>query len=145
MRSPDAQDPGALTEREVNEDREQAAPRNLLFDAGEQLDQQTLGLKYIKEIGDNHELMLRNYYVFRDFENKLPFAVNSNGQGGSVKLDRLFWGGGGSYTYSGNLVGKQNKLVLGIGIRLNASFGCYFEPAPKRNFYGGFSIRYSFE
>ena len=30
-------------------------------------------------------------------------------------------------------------------IRLNANFGRYFEPAPKRNYYGGINIRYNFE
>ena len=30
-------------------------------------------------------------------------------------------------------------------IRLNAGFGRYFEPAPKRNFYGGIGIRYNFD
>ncbi len=42
--SPKAEDPGALKRSEVNEDRKQAAPRNRLYDAGEELDQQTLGL-----------------------------------------------------------------------------------------------------
>lgn len=28
-------------------------------------------------------------------------------------------------------------------IRLNASFGRHFEPAPKRNYYGGIGIRYN--
>jgi len=30
-------------------------------------------------------------------------------------------------------------------IRLNASFGRYFEPAPKRKYYGGFGLRYNFD
>lgn len=114
--SPRADDPGGLTETEVREDRKQAAPRNLLFDTGEELDQQTLGLAYNREIGMQHRFMLRNYYVQRNFRNKLPFDINSNGQGGSVKLDRFFSGGGGNYTYSGNLLNKGNQLVLGFDI-----------------------------
>ena len=114
--SPRAEDPGALTENEVKEDRKQAAPRNLLFDAGEELDQQTIGLAYNKDFGANHKLMLRNYYVMRDFRNRLPFDINSNGQGGSVRLDRFFTGGGGNYTYSGDLLAKGNRLVLGFDI-----------------------------
>ena len=114
--SPKAEDPGALTKNEVKEDRKQAAPRNLLFDAGEELDQQTLGLAYNKEFGTKHQLMLRNYYVARDFRNRLPFDINSNGQGGSVRLDRFFTGGGGNYTYSGDLLAKGNRLVLGFDI-----------------------------
>ena len=114
--SPRADDPGALTKSEVRENRKQAAPRNLLFDAGEELDQQTLGLTYKKEFNSEHQFMLRNYYVMRDFKNKLPFAVNSNGQGGSVKLDRFFTGGGGNYTWSRDLLGRNNRLVLGFDI-----------------------------
>ena len=114
--SPRAEDPGALTKSEVRSDRKQAAPRNRLFDAGEELDQQTVGLAYKRTIGEKHELMLRNYYVMRDFRNRLPFDINSNGQGGSVKLDRFFTGGGGNYTFSGDLFGKGNRLVLGFDI-----------------------------
>ena len=114
--SPEADDPGALTKSEVMNDRKQAAPRNLLFDAGEEVEQQTIGLAYNKEFGANHALMLRNYYTNRDFKNKLPFDINSNGQGGSVELDRFFAGGGGNYTYSGNMFGKANRLVLGFDI-----------------------------
>jgi iron complex outermembrane receptor protein len=114
--SPRADDPGALTKSEVRKDRKQAAPRNLLFDAGEELDQQTLGLTYNKEFNTEHQFMLRNYYVMRDFKNKLPFAVNSNGQGGSVKLDRFFAGVGGNYTWSGDLFDRDNRLVLGFDI-----------------------------
>jgi iron complex outermembrane receptor protein len=114
--SPKAEDPGALKESEVEEDRKQAAPRNLLFDAGEELDQQTIGLTYNKAFGAKHQLMLRNYYVMRDFKNKLPFDINSNGQGGSVKLDRFFTGAGGNYHYSGELLDKGNRLVLGFDI-----------------------------
>ena len=116
VNSPRADDPGALTKAEVREDRKQAAPRNVLFDAGEELDQQTLGLAYNKEFNAKHRLMLRNYYVARDFRNRLPFDVNSNGQGGSVELDRFFVGGGGSYTYAGDMFHKANRIVLGLDI-----------------------------
>jgi iron complex outermembrane receptor protein len=114
--SPKAEDPGGLTGKEVRQDRKQAAPRNLAFDAGEELDQQTLGMLYQRQIGANQQLMLRNYYVLRDFENRLPFDINSNGQGGSVDLDRFFTGGGGNYTYSGNLLDRTNRLVMGFDI-----------------------------
>ena len=114
--SPEAEDPGGLTEEEVQQDRKQAAPRNLAFDAGEELDQQTLGLAYQRQISANQQLMLRNYYVMRDFNNRLPFDINTNGQGGSVDLDRFFSGGGGNYTYTGNLFERDNRFVLGFDI-----------------------------
>ncbi len=112
--SPHADDPGGLNAREVSEDRRQAAPRNLLYDAGEELDQQSLGLSFTRGVGENQELMLRGYYVNRDFSNRLPFDVNSNGQGGSVDLGRHFAGAGGSYGWTSTLGGRDNHLVIGL-------------------------------
>jgi iron complex outermembrane receptor protein len=112
--SPTADDPGGLNAREVAEDRRQAAPRNLFYNAGESLDQQTLGLVFRKQIGDNQELMLRNYYVWRDFNNRLPFDINSNGQGGSVDLGRRFYGLGGSYGWTSTIGGRDNHFMVGL-------------------------------
>ena len=115
---PEAQDPGGLNAGEVAEDRRQAAPRNLLYNAGEALDQQTLGLTWHKDVNENQVLMLRTYHVSRDFNNRLPFDVNSNGQGGSVDLDRKFTGLGGNYRWTsvlgGDQDGRTNQLVLGF-------------------------------
>lgn len=112
--SPTADDPGGLNAREVEEDRRQAAPRNLLYNAGEALDQQSLGLAFRKKFGSNRELMLRNYYVQRDFNNRLPFDVNSNGQGGSVDLDRKVAGLGGNFAWTSRLRSHSNQLVIGF-------------------------------
>ncbi len=115
---PEAQDPGGLNAAEVADDRRQAAPRNLLYKAGESLDQQTLGLTWHKSINEKQELMLRTYHVERDFNNRLPFDVNSNGQGGSVDLDRKLSGLGGNYRWVTDLGdgpdGRTNQLVLGF-------------------------------
>ena len=112
--SPTADDPGGLNAREVAEDRRQAAPRNLLYNAGEALDQQSLGLAFRKSFNGNRELMLRNYYVQRDFNNRLPFDVNSNGQGGAVDLGRKFAGLGGNYSWDTALGSRSNHLVIGF-------------------------------
>jgi len=114
--SPEAQDPGALNARELKADRQQAAPRNIQFDAGEELDQQKFGMIYTKDVGEDHAFKLRNYYVWRDFNNKLPFDVNSNGQGGAVDLNRFFLGGGADYAYSGDVFSRENQLVVGFDI-----------------------------
>ena len=112
--SPRANDPGGLNAREVAEDRRQAAPRNLLYNAGESLDQQSLGLAFRTQVRDGQELMIRNYYVHRDFSNRLPFDINSNGQGGSVDLGRRFAGIGGNYGWTGTVAGRRNQLILGL-------------------------------
>ena len=112
--SPRADDPGGLNAREVAEDRRQAAPRNLLFNAGESLDQQSLGLALRREIGANQALMLRNYYVHRQFNALLPFDINSNGQGGSIDLSRRFYGLGGNYSWTADLGSYSNRIVVGL-------------------------------
>lgn len=112
--SPYADDPGGLTAAEAAADRRQAAPRNLQFDAGEALEQQTFGLAYRKAFGGGRELLLRNYYQRRDFVNRLPFDINSNGQGGSVDLQRRFAGLGAQYGWTADWSGLPSRLVVGF-------------------------------
>jgi iron complex outermembrane receptor protein len=112
--SPLADDPGGLNAREAEADPRQAAPRNLQYDAGESLDQQTIGAAFSKEFDRGGELLLRSYYVQRDFLNRLPFDVNSNGQGGSVRLDRKFAGFGAQYGWSADWAGHAASLVIGL-------------------------------
>jgi len=112
--SPTADDPGGLNAREVAEDRRQAAPRNLLYNAGEALDQQSVGLAFRQQIGASQELKVRNYYVHRQFNNLLPFDINSNGQGGAVDLSRRFSGLGGSYSWDSDIGSRGNRLIMGV-------------------------------
>ena len=112
--SPTADDPGGLTAREVASDPRQAAPRNLLFDAGEALEQQTLGVAFRKDFAEGRELLLRSYYQQRDFTNSLPFDVNSNGQGGAVDLQRRFGGFGAQYGWTFDWGSVGHRLVAGV-------------------------------
>ena len=75
----------------------------MLFDAGEALDQQRVGLVYEAD-RESGRLMVRNYYVWRDFSNKLPFTG-----GGSVDLGRFFYGVGAQYTF-GDMM-PEDKVV----------------------------------
>ncbi len=109
--SPVAQDPGALTRDEMNVDPTQASQRNVIFDAGEQVEQEKLSFVYNKMFDNHRKLTVRNYYVWRDFENRLPFAG-----GGAVRLDRFFLGGGVLYTHDGDIMGLNNRLVAGIDL-----------------------------
>lgn len=97
--SPTADDPGALNASEVEQNRRQAAPRNILFDAGESVEQRSLGAALNKEFGDSG-LTVSGYLVNRDFSNRLPFDINSNGQGGSVDLGRNFHGLSARWTWA---------------------------------------------
>lgn len=106
---PRAQDPGGISAAQVELDRRSARPANLVYDAGEALDQQRLGIVYDRERPAG-SLMLRNYYVWRDFSNRLPFQ-----NGGTVDLDRLFYGGGAQYTF-GDVVPESLLLMLGFDL-----------------------------
>jgi len=109
--SPEANDPGALTETLARTDPRSARDLNLIFNAGEALSQQQAGFIYRNNFAPGHELILKNYYVWRNFENKQPFQA-----GGVVAFQRFYLGGGAQYNWSGSLLGHQNKLSLGFDI-----------------------------
>ena len=106
---PRAQDPGGITAAQASEDRKSARDRNLLYDAGEALDQQRAGVVYKRDRASG-SLTLRNYYVWRNFSNRLPFQ-----SGGAVDLDRFFYGFGGQYTF-GDVVPEPLEVMLGFDI-----------------------------
>lgn len=94
---PKSQDPGGINLSQVNTDRKSARDRNLSYDAGESLNQKRIGLVYERDHSDGL-LTVRNYYVTRDFSNKLPFK-----NGGSVNIDREFYGFGMQYQFGESL------------------------------------------
>ena len=115
--SPKAEDPGALPAAQVDIDRKQAFCGLNAFndaclrDAGEEIDQQKFGLVLRKSFGTLHDIQLRNYYVWRNFGNRLPFRSS-----GIVQFDRFFLGGGAQYTYSGDVRGHRNRFTVGVDI-----------------------------
>jgi len=94
---PTSDDPGGINAAQVAMDRRSARDRNVQFDAGEELDQQRIGIVY-ERARDSGTLLLRNYYTWRDFANKLPFV-----SGGSVDLDRFYYGFGAQYSLGDSL------------------------------------------
>jgi iron complex outermembrane receptor protein len=111
LHAPEARDPGGLTAAEVASDRRQASARNVLFDAGESVDQASAGLRFRKRFGQKHETQAVAYGVWRDFENKLPFE-----SGGAVELDRFFGGGALQHVWRDEWLGHPNRLVIGIEV-----------------------------
>ena len=106
---PDEQDPGGVDAAQAEADPQSARAENVLFNAGEELSQQRLGLVYRTDrLGG--DLLLRNYYVWRDFANRLPFTG-----GGSVDLDRFFYGIGAQYSLTELDSGKSN-LTIGFDV-----------------------------
>ncbi len=110
--SPLAEDPGGLTAAQVAADPTQARDKNVRVNAGEELEQTRLGFVYEKDMSESDKLVLRNYYVWRDFSNRIPAGPN----GESVDLERFVIGGGMQYTHAGTFSGRKNRLALGIDL-----------------------------
>lgn len=106
---PISDDPGGVNLAEIAADRRAARDANVLYNAGESLEQTRVGFGYNTPLGDNGALAVRNYYAWRDFENLLPFAG-----GGNVVIDRFFSGGTVSYTYDGMWGSKSNQFIVGL-------------------------------
>jgi iron complex outermembrane receptor protein len=106
---PVSDDPGGLTPAVAATNPRSAAPNNVLFDAGEALEQTRLGFVYSAPAGDRGTITARNYYSWRDFGNLLPVQA-----GGIVDLDRRFVGGGFSYSHDGFWLDRPNRFVAGV-------------------------------
>jgi len=108
---PISNDPGGITAAQAAADPRSARVQNVLFDGGEALEQSRIGFVYSMPLGDGHSITARNYYVWRDFSNKLPFTG-----GGQVDLERFFVGGGFNYSYDGSWGGRPNRFIVGIDL-----------------------------
>ena len=106
---PIANDPGGINSDQVASDRSSARDKNIQYDSGESLNQKRVGFVYNRK-RESGNLQIKNYYVFRDFSNKLPFT-----DGGSVRLDRFFYGFGAQYSL-GNVLPDNIKVTLGFDI-----------------------------
>lgn len=118
MDSPTREDSGALSLADVALDREQAQARNVSSNAGEDIDQQKLGFTYNYNLDNRHEITLRNYYIWRDFETFLPIGshIPFVADDGVTGFDRFFFGGGAQYTFTGELFGRPNQVSIGIDV-----------------------------
>ncbi|MFQ6006134.1 MAG: TonB-dependent receptor domain-containing protein, partial [Woeseia sp.] len=106
---PDEQDPGGIDAAQAASAPRSARMQNALFNAGEELSQQRFGIVYRSD-DPGGDLLLRNYYVWRDFANRLPFVG-----GGSVDLDRFFYGVGVQYSFA-DVQSKFWNLTIGFDI-----------------------------
>jgi iron complex outermembrane recepter protein len=113
--SPLAEDPGSLTRAQVKQNREQARDTNLTLDGGESLTQGKLGLVYRNEFLPGHEVIVTQYTLFRQFDNKLPILPRFGS--GIVKFDRFGIGGGVKYGYNTDLYGFRNRILIGVDIQ----------------------------
>lgn len=109
--APLAQDPGGLDQASVDTDRTQARPLNVISNSHEDIDQQKLGLTYQRDITPDQELILRNYYVHRDFQGLLPLAGN-----GWVEFERFQFGGGLQYNLTSKPFSLTSRTTVGFDI-----------------------------
>jgi iron complex outermembrane recepter protein len=118
MNSPTREDPGALTFADAIADPSQAQARNVASNSGEDIDQQKFGWTYNLDLGGRHQITLRNYYVWRDFQTFLPIGTHIPfvSDDGVVAFDRFFYGGGAQYTFTTELFGRPNQFSVGIDV-----------------------------
>jgi len=118
MNSPTREDPGALTMAQALANPKQAQPRNLSSNSGEDIDQQKFGWTYNLNFGEQHQVTLRNYYVWRDFQTFLPIGTHIPfvSDDGVTGFDRFFFGGGAQYTFTGTLFGRPNQVSIGVDV-----------------------------
>lgn len=90
-------DPGGLTRAEAGLNPRQARARNVLYNSGESVQQQRIGLQYENFLDDHRSLEMAFHYTRRDFANRLPFE-----SGGQVSFLRDFYGMRVQYRHEGD-------------------------------------------
>lgn len=115
VNSPYAADSGGITLADVAANRTAAQARNTSSNAGEEFDQQRLGLVYKRQLDPASELRVRTYTAWKDFETFLPIGTHIPfvGDDGVSSFDRHFFGGGFSYTRAGSFGGYDNVFTIG--------------------------------
>ncbi|MES2519968.1 MAG: TonB-dependent receptor [Bacteroidota bacterium] len=105
--SPKAEDPGALTQTEIDKNRQQARQVNVTFDASETFKQNRFALIYDHTFSEKHQINARVFYLNRDFANKQ--ALQASGQ---IAFNRDFAGGGFNYQFSTKVYRLKTGLDL---------------------------------
>lgn len=109
LHSPYAEDPGGLTLTETAIEPQQASPRNLLFSAGEEVDQEIMGARYKKSFDSRNHLTLAMHLGHRDFSNRLPFR-----DGGIVEFERWAPGLTWKFINNGKALNLNNHFIVGV-------------------------------
>lgn len=104
--SPKSEDPGSINLESFEEDPFQVNNRNLLFDAGEEVNTQGLAFKAQGNFSKTNSLNSLFYIKHRGFTGRLPFM-----NGGQINLNR--WFGGFSNAY--RLTNESNNLEFTLG------------------------------
>ena len=109
--NPIAQDPGALTIENINLNWKGARDKNLLFNAGEKVNQSKIGLLIERKFKRNQKYNFKTYYISRNFSNRLPFQ-----SGGQVEFVRNFFGLSNLFSVKKNVFGFLSNFSIGLDI-----------------------------
>ncbi len=107
--SPYAYDAGGLKLSEVENDRRQARKNNIDYDTYEKVKHLKTGVSWNHKRNENSFFDSYFFYQKRDFFTKLPFNF-----GGTISLDRDYYGLGTKYTKKYFLDNRNRTLVLGL-------------------------------
>lgn len=112
--APQAQDPGGLTLEEVAEDRRSARERNVLLNAGEEVQQIRLGVVGAYQDGP-HSVDGNLSLLYRSFFARLPILPEFGD--GIVGFDRLSPAGALQYQWNGPLLGWTQRITTGLEVQ----------------------------
>ncbi|MDW5375818.1 TonB-dependent receptor [Halomonas sp. HP20-15] len=124
--SPSAEDPGGMTRELVREDREGTIDSEGFYDysperidAGQEVDQQVIGLQYEDLSAGPGEFYLKGFYLHRDYQQQLAFAGGSpsiTDVQNYVAYDRDYYGGSAEYHQALELGGLPLRYMTGIDV-----------------------------
>ncbi|MGM0855775.1 MAG: TonB-dependent receptor family protein [Pseudomonadota bacterium] len=109
--NPRSEDPGALNASEVANGRDQAAPNSLALDAGQNVDQQLLGLQYEDLSAGPGEFYLKGFISRRDFEQQLPYVGDSR-----IGYQRDYLGASAEYHHEISLGSLPLSYIAGVDV-----------------------------
>ena len=109
--NPRSEDPGALNASEVANGRDQAAPNSLALDAGQNVDQQLLGLQYEDLSAGPGEFYLKGFISQRDFEQQLPYVGDSR-----IGYQRDYLGASAEYHHEVSLGSLPLSYIAGVDV-----------------------------
>jgi iron complex outermembrane receptor protein len=114
--SPYAEDPGGLTAAAVDADRKGTVDSNFYsptrIDAGQEVDQQVIGLQYEDLSAGPGEFYLKGFYLKRDYQQQLAYAGDDN----FVAYDRDYYGGSPEYHQALRLGELPLRYVAGVDV-----------------------------
>ncbi|WP_292918334.1 TonB-dependent receptor family protein [Nitrosomonas sp.] len=107
--SPLSKDPGALTYTEMQTNPRQASLRNVQYNAGEEIRQEEMGIRFRQRPAAGKEFTITTYMLHRDFQSRQPFF-----DGGQVQFDRLVGGMMAQFVNDHQLLNRPNRFLMGV-------------------------------